>query len=275
VQGGAKRRHHAEARSVLLAVARDDVADDERAGEAVAVGQRSIDWPGQDRLVANVLVDLGVAFQRRVGDVAQEPVQQLVEADRPEPLGKPRRVAHIDQQEHALLAPRLDVAPGQQVLERAESQQPADLDDQVADQGHRHGEDERAAEDRVEADLSIRGPRRNPARHDQAEDDHDEIEGDLDDEVESERQTAQPAQSGATGAPCLDDADRRGDQQRGQHAEQDRAHGVLVVGRDGEAEIAADHGAGQADPQHDPPFAALASRELHAARRPSARVKVA
>jgi hypothetical protein len=35
------------------------------------------------------------------------------------------RVLHVDQQEGALLAPRLDVAAGQQVLERAEAQQAA------------------------------------------------------------------------------------------------------------------------------------------------------
>ena len=46
------------------------------------------------------------------------------------------RILHVDQQERLLLAPWLDVAAGQQVLERAEAQQATHLEREGADDHH-------------------------------------------------------------------------------------------------------------------------------------------
>ena len=190
VDGGAERRHLAVARLVGLAVPLDEVARDEGAAQALAVGDRGA-VPGEDRLVADILVDLAVAFERGVGDVAEEVVQQLVEQHRPQPLGQAGRVPHVDQQEGALLAPRLDVAAGEQVLERAEAQQAADLEHHVGAHRHDHGEDHRRAERIVEA-LVARDVQ--AAHQHQAAQDHDDVEDDLQAEIGQQRQPAQAPQ---------------------------------------------------------------------------------
>ena len=79
---------------------------DEGAGEHVAVERGAVGGPGQDGFVADVLVDLRPAFQGGFRDVAEEVVQQLVEAHGAQPLGDARRVLHVDQQEGPQLSRR-------------------------------------------------------------------------------------------------------------------------------------------------------------------------
>lgn len=138
---GPELRDHTESAAVALAVAGDDVAGNEGAGEAVAI-DRAVGGPGEDRLVTHVFVDFCPGLQRGVGHVAEEFVQKLVEPDRSQPLGQAGRILHIDQQEHPLLALGLDVAADQQALQGAVAQQAADLDDNVGKDRHGDREDE-------------------------------------------------------------------------------------------------------------------------------------
>jgi len=174
MQGRAEFGHDAEALAILSAVGVDEVAGDERAGQAIAIGQGALAGPGQDRLVADVLVDRCAAFQGGIGDVAEELVQQFMETDRTQPLGQAGRILHVDQQESLLLALGLHVAAGQQVLQRAEAQQGAHLEHQVRQHRHRHSEDHRETKAFVERE----GLRRveYQKRDHQAADDDDHIE---------------------------------------------------------------------------------------------------
>lgn len=59
-------------------------------------------------------------------------------------------VESFDQQEDLLLAPGLDVAAGQQVLERDPAQQAAHLEGKGADEHHERPEDEGIDHDAIE-----------------------------------------------------------------------------------------------------------------------------
>ena len=201
-------------------------------------------------------MDLAVAFEGGVGDVAEEVVQQLVEQHRPQPLGQPGRVAHVDQQEGALLAPRLDVAAGEQVLQRAEAQQTADLEHHVGPHRHDHGEDHRGAERIVEA-LVARDVQ--AAHQHQPAQDHDHVEDDLQAEIGQQRQPAQAPQHAL--ALDLEQHDRRGNDERGDDADQHpmpRHLGRLVI-----AEPGADQHGAKAQPEEQPPGPAVALRLHH------------
>jgi len=275
VERGAERRHGAEAVEVALPVRLHEVPRNERTGEAIAVAEGARARPGQDRLVTHVFVDFGIALQGCVGNVAKEVVQQLVEAHRPQPLGHARRILHVDQQESALFAPGLHVAAGQQVPERAESQQPAHLKGHVGRHRHDHGEDDRGAESRVDTEGIVRDRRGNDAAEKQAANDHHEIEDHLDAEVDDQRQTPQSTQESNSLIVELKERDRRRNDQRRHDADERRHHRDSIRQPDRVAEIGADHRAGQTEPKEDPPIPAGAPRQAHVDRRDRARMKVA
>jgi len=83
VNGRAESRHRPVLREICLATVLDDVAGDEGAAQAFAVGEGDTSYPGEDGLVADVFVDLRLAFEGGVGDISEEVIQQLVELHRP------------------------------------------------------------------------------------------------------------------------------------------------------------------------------------------------
>jgi len=240
----------------MVAPLLDPLPRDERTAQAVAVGNRAV-RPGQDDLVADILVDLRAAFEGRVRDVAEEVVQQLVEQDRAQALGQPGRVAHVDQQEGPLLAARLHVAAGEQVLQRAEAQQHADLEHHVGPHRHDGREDQRGAE-RVVEPLVARDVQ--DAQQQQAAQDHHQVEGDLQAEIGQQGQVPQVPQQGALPLD-LDQHDRRGDHQRADDADEQRLQRrfrPLAV-----AEQGADQRAAETETEEKPPGPTVALRLHH------------
>ena len=131
-----------------------------------------------------------------------------MEADRPQALGDARRILHVDQQERPLLAPRLHVASGQQVAQRAEAHPVADLENHVGK--HDHGD--RKREGVPEYLVELKGvPNDCQARHRQADEDDGRVHGNPEREVKPQRLAAQAADEGDVLSLDLEQQDRRGD----------------------------------------------------------------
>ena len=242
--------------------------DDEGAGEALAVGHGAIVRPGQDGLVADILVDLGVAFQSGVGDVAEEVVQQLMEADGAQPLGKPGRVLHVDQQEDPLLALRLDIAAGQQVLERAVAQQAADLEQRSCRtptwRWRRRCDDREKASRRKGVCRDHDDDRRTSSRPPRMT---TRVEQQPSRRSRARAAAAATAARARAPAPELEQTGSASamNSERDDARQAEPAAAASSAGCDGIAEAGADDGARDVDPEEDPPCAAVAPRQGHAA----------
>ncbi|WIM13411.1 MAG: hypothetical protein OJF58_004378 [Enhydrobacter sp.] len=268
MQGGAELGHDAEPLPVLLAVGGNHVLGDERAGHTVAAGDGVVARPRQDRLVADILVDLRAAFESGIRDIAKEGIEQFMEADRPQPFGQAGGILHVDQDEGALLAARMHVATGQQILERAEAQKAAHFEHEIGENGHCDGEHHRGSEGVVE-DLGYVVDQQS-YDHEPA-DDHDDVEEDPEAEIDQQRLTSQASQQAKALALDLEKQDWRRNDQR-----VDDAHdgGMWRRIADGITEIGADRGKCDAEPENDPPFATAAAGSHASGRRSRARRKV-
>src|SRR5262245_34366634 len=87
VQAGLEFRHAAVARQVAILLGMDLLADQKDASKTVALTEPPLARPGHDRFVADVLVDLAASLEHGLGDVVEEIVLEVVEAQRPQLRG--------------------------------------------------------------------------------------------------------------------------------------------------------------------------------------------
>jgi hypothetical protein len=122
----------------------------------------------------------------------------------------------VDEQENALLEPRPVIAAGDEIQEHVLPEQVVDVVDEANDENDGEGEQDVAALDRQRHSKLSRG-RKQPGADDEAEEDDDEVDAGLDDEVDEERQLAQPRHRRLC-QPALKEKEQAGNQDAGQYA---------------------------------------------------------
>ena len=119
MQASANSRHDAEFRSNWL----DACANSSRIAMKQRSGRQSIAplvlTPGHDHLVADIIEHFAVIIHHRKGQKAKRAIEQAVDGDAAEPLGESRRSRDVDEQHEAIFLDRRMIASGDEVQERA------------------------------------------------------------------------------------------------------------------------------------------------------------
>ena len=155
VQAGLERGHDAITLEVAGAPLVNALAHEEDAAQAVPLAQAAIDRPRHHRLVADVLVDLAAGLQHGLGDVVEEIVLEVVEAQRPQPLGDRRRVREVEEHEDAVLGDGAMIAAQQEVHQRARPQHPVELPHDVDDEADQREDHQRQHEAAAAHEVAI------------------------------------------------------------------------------------------------------------------------
>ena len=119
-------------------VARDGLADQEEAAHAVGPAQARLHRPGDDDLVARVLVDLAVGLEHRLGQLVHDAAEQIEVAGAPEALRELGRAREVHEQEDALLRLGPVVDAGDEVAQDVRADHAVHLEDELdGDRDHR------------------------------------------------------------------------------------------------------------------------------------------
>jgi len=131
VEAAAEGGTHPELALVPGRIGRDRGADQEEAADAVGGAQAPLGGPGDDDLVARVLVDLSLGQQHRLGEIVHHAAEQLEVAGAAEALGELGRAGQVHEQEDALLrlGPRVDASD--EVPQHVATDHPVHLQDEV------------------------------------------------------------------------------------------------------------------------------------------------
>src|SRR5580704_1363929 len=93
------------------------------AKQAATVSDSLLELPGRDQLIADIPMDFAARRDDRLREVIDEAVDQAMEGERTEPLGKSRRALHVDEQEHPRFHAGRVIAAGDEVDEHVLAEQ--------------------------------------------------------------------------------------------------------------------------------------------------------
>ena len=133
----------------------DALRHEKDAAETVALVKALLDRPGHHRLVAHVLVDLAARLQDRLGDVVEEVVLEVVEAERAQRRRDRGGVVQIEEHEDAILRDGPVIPAQQETHQRSGTEHPVELADEVDEEARQREDGQRHQESATQDEILV------------------------------------------------------------------------------------------------------------------------